>query len=286
MAAQGARRALHLLGQAFEPRRGIQLGAEQLADAPEPGLAAGEFEVLLAAALGHRLMGNGVGQWQRLLEPAAVEGEGVVPGGKVQWAGEVFGVAVAVIRRGVLESRGEQRQRMTQQVIANDFERNQAELGVEHRHRRTLAVIGGDEPDAFAIVFQTQFEKCSQQRRITDRQAQSVTEGGTGQQRVTEDAVAGHVHAPAQFEADVVLERDRVGADLHFLIGGDARVGAVQIRGADAAAREQGVTGQALILEGVEHQRDGVEGGEVGVQHKIFQPGGWLECSKLHAEQN
>ena len=115
---------------------------------------------------------------------------------------------------------------MSEQVVANHLQRHQAELGIEHRHRRALAIIGGDEPDPLAILFQTQFEKCSQQRRITDRQTQSVTEGGTGQQCVTEDAVAGHVHAPAQFEADVMLEGHGVGADLHFLIGGDARVGA------------------------------------------------------------
>lgn len=50
------------------------------------------------------------------------------------------------------------------------------------------------------------------------------------------------MHPPAQFQADVTLERDRVGADLHFLVGGDSGVGAAQIRGADAAAGQQRLT--------------------------------------------
>ncbi|MNK99518.1 hypothetical protein D3C87_1199150 [compost metagenome] len=143
---------------------------EQLANPPQPRLAPGELKVLLAAAFSHGLMGDDIGQRQRLIEPVTVEGEGVVLGGEVQRAVEVLGITVAIIRCGVFEARGEQGQRMPEQVITNDFQRHQAELGIEHRHRRTLAIIGRDEPDAFAIVFQTQFEKCSQQRRIANRQ--------------------------------------------------------------------------------------------------------------------
>ena len=91
------------------------------------------------------------------------------------------------------------------------------------------------------------------------------------------------MHAPTQLQADVTLERDRVGADLHFLVVGDARVGTVQVRCAYTAAREQGVAGQAFGFEGVEHQGDSVEGGEVGVQHERLPALGWLERSKLHA---
>jgi len=75
------------------------------------------------------------------------------------------------------------------------------------------------------------------------------------------------MHAPAQFQTDIVLERDRVGADLHLLIGGDARVGTAEIRRTDAAAGQQCFARQAFGFEGVEDQRDGVEGGEVGVEH-------------------
>ena len=165
---------------------------------------------------------------------------------------------------------------MAEQVVADDFQRHQAELGIEHRHRRALPVIGGDEPDALAVVLQAQLEHCSQQRRITHRQAQSVTEGGTGEQRITEHAVAGNVHPPAQLQADVTLERNRVGADLHLLIGGDARVRPAQVRRTDATAGEQRFAGQAFGLEGVEHQRHGVEGGEVGVEHGRYPALGGL----------
>ena len=90
------------------------------------------------------------------------------------------------------------------------------------------------------------------------------------------------MHASAQFQTDIVLERDRVGAHLHLLIGGDARVGPGQIRRTDAAAGQQCFARQASIPEGVEHQRDRVEGGEVGVEHEIFQPwDGWNAASYM-----
>ena len=287
MPAQGPRRTVHLLGQPLQPGRGIQLRAEQLADPSQPGLSPGELDVLFATTFGHGLMGDHIGQRQRLVEPALVKGEGIVARAEVHRAIEVFGVACLVVGRGMFEACAEQGQRMAEQVVAGDFQRHQAELGVEHRHGRALAVIGGGEPDAFSIVFKAQFEKCSQQRRITHRQTQSVTEGGTGEQGVTEHAVAGDVHPPAQFQADVTLERDSVGADLHFLIGGDARVGTVQIRRTDAASGQQCFAGQALCLEGIEYQGDGIEGGEVGVEHKDFQPwDSWNTASYMPSAGN
>ncbi|MNI98749.1 hypothetical protein D3C73_1576570 [compost metagenome] len=66
---------------------------------------------------------------------------------------------------------GTQGQRVAEQVIADDFQRHQAELGIEHGQCRVLPVIGGHEPDTLAVVLQAQLEKCSQQRRITHRQA-------------------------------------------------------------------------------------------------------------------
>ncbi|MNG26918.1 hypothetical protein D3C84_1119670 [compost metagenome] len=84
------------------------------------------------------------------------------------------------------------------------------------------------------------------------------------------------MHPPTQFQADIALEGDGVGADLHLLIGGDARVRPVQICRADATSSEQGFAGQAFSLEGVEHQGDGVEGGEVGVEHGWVPALGWL----------
>ncbi|MNF92569.1 hypothetical protein D3C84_752170 [compost metagenome] len=85
------------------------------------------------------------------------------------------------------------------------------------------------------------------------------------------------MHPPAQFQADIALERDGVGADLHLLIGGDVRVGPAQVRRTDTAAGQQRLAGQTLGLEGVEDQRNGVECGEVGVEHEYFQPLGMLE---------
>ncbi|MNK99517.1 hypothetical protein D3C87_1199140 [compost metagenome] len=60
------------------------------------------------------------------------------------------------------------------------------------------------------------------------------------------------MHAPAQLQADVVLKRDCIGADLHLLIGGDARVGPAEIRRTDAAAGQQRFARQAFGFEGVE----------------------------------
>ncbi|MNI59488.1 hypothetical protein D3C73_1146530 [compost metagenome] len=116
-------------------------------------------------------MGDDIRQRQGLIEPALVEGKGIVACPEVQRAVEVFGVARLIVGRGMFEARGEQRQDMPEQVVTDDFQRHQAELGVEHRQRRILPVIGGDEPDALVVLFQAQLEKCSQQRRITHRQA-------------------------------------------------------------------------------------------------------------------
>ncbi|ERO62718.1 hypothetical protein P308_32635 [Pseudomonas piscis] len=77
MPAQGPGRAVHLFCQSVQAGSGIQLRRQQLADAPEPGLAPGELGVLLATALGHGLVGDGIRQGQRLVEPAPVEGEGI-----------------------------------------------------------------------------------------------------------------------------------------------------------------------------------------------------------------
>ena len=111
MSAQSARRAFHLLGQTFQSRCGVQLGTEQLADTAQPGLTSGEFEVLLATAFSHGLMGDGVRQRQRLVQPVAVEGERVVFGGEVQRCIEVLGIAFAVIRCLMFKTDGKQRQR-------------------------------------------------------------------------------------------------------------------------------------------------------------------------------
>jgi len=79
------------------------------------------------------------------------------------------------------------------------------------------------------------------------------------------------MHLAAQHQADIPAQGHGIGAYAHFLIGGNARVGAAQVRRADAAAREQGLAGQPLGLEGVEHQRHRVEGSEMSVQHRRLQ---------------
>ncbi|MNL84490.1 hypothetical protein D3C87_2124710 [compost metagenome] len=51
---------------------------------------------------------------------------------------------------------------MAEQVVADDFQRHQAELGVEYGQRRIFSVVGGHEPDTFAVALEAQLEKCSQ----------------------------------------------------------------------------------------------------------------------------
>ncbi|MNI24258.1 hypothetical protein D3C73_778720 [compost metagenome] len=104
MPAQGSRGAVHLLGQAIEPRRGIQLRAEQLANSPQPGLAPGEFGVLFTAPLGHGLVSDDIGERQGLVEPALVEGESVVQRAETQRAIEVFGIGRPIVGRRVFEA--------------------------------------------------------------------------------------------------------------------------------------------------------------------------------------
>ena len=78
------------------------------------------------------------------------------------------------------------------------------------------------------------------------------------------------MHASPQLKAYFAAQGHGVGAHLHFLAGGNARVGAAQIGGPNAAAGQQCFAGQAFGLEGAEYQRYSVEGSEVGVQHVGF----------------
>lgn len=171
MPTQSPRRAVHLFGQAFKAWRGIELGGEQLADPPQPRLASGEFGVLLATAFGHGLMGDAVGQRQGLVKPVFVKGEGVIGAVEAQGAIKVRCVAGLIIRCRMFETGTQQRQWMTEQVVADDFQRDQAELGVEYRQCRIFPVVGGGEPDSLAIFLKAQLEQCSQQRRIAQCQA-------------------------------------------------------------------------------------------------------------------
>ena len=101
MPAKSARRAIHLFGQAFKPGGRMQLCSQKLADALQPGLPSGELEVLFAAALCHRLVGNGIGQWQGLLEPAVREGKRIAIGVELAWAIEALPVVGVVVRCAV-----------------------------------------------------------------------------------------------------------------------------------------------------------------------------------------
>ncbi|MNN68859.1 hypothetical protein D3C81_1845990 [compost metagenome] len=108
MPAQGARRAVHLPCQAFQPRRGIQLLRKQLTDPPQPGLTAGELKVQAPAALAHGLVGNRVGQRQGRIQPAPLEGKGIVLGGETDGALECTGIARVIAGPWVLEAGGQQ----------------------------------------------------------------------------------------------------------------------------------------------------------------------------------
>ncbi|MNH41483.1 hypothetical protein D3C79_1029900 [compost metagenome] len=75
------------------------------------------------------------------------------------------------------------------------------------------------------------------------------------------------MHAPAQFQADILAPGNGVGTHLQFLLGGDARIGMAQVCRADAAAGQQRRRLATVCLEDVEDQRNRVEGGQVAVQH-------------------
>jgi hypothetical protein len=90
------------------------LRGQQLADAIEPRLAARELQVLFAAALGHGLMGHGIGQRQGLIEPARVEAERVVTGLEGMLAVKAVGVMGVIIRGGVSEACPDEGQRAAQ----------------------------------------------------------------------------------------------------------------------------------------------------------------------------
>ncbi len=92
------------------------------------------------------------------------------------------------------------------------------------------------------------------------------------------------MHAPSQLQADFLAQCNGIGADLHFLVGGDTNIGPAQVRSSDPAACQQRIAGQTFSLEGAEYQRHGIEGGEMGMQHeRIPAVGNNREWSKLYA---
>ncbi|MNE43825.1 hypothetical protein D3C80_1380200 [compost metagenome] len=62
------------------------------------------------------------------------------------------------------------------------------------------------------------------------------------------------MQAPAKLQADFLAQGNRVGAHLHFLAGGDARIGKAQVGFTDPAACQQRFAGKAFGLEGIENQ--------------------------------
>lgn len=97
-----------------------------------------------------------------VVEPVAVEGKGVVDGPEMHRAIEMGPIAGLVIRCRVFEARRAQGQRVTEQVVADDFQRDHAEFGVERGQGRILPVIAGAEPDRLIVSLQVQLEECSQ----------------------------------------------------------------------------------------------------------------------------
>ncbi|MOA38644.1 hypothetical protein D3C78_1603510 [compost metagenome] len=77
---------------------------QQLADSPQPGLAPGELQVLPAATFAHGPVGDLICQGQGCIQPAPLEGEGVVVGFKLQRAVEGMAVQRLVVGRGMGEA--------------------------------------------------------------------------------------------------------------------------------------------------------------------------------------
>ncbi|MNI91730.1 hypothetical protein D3C73_1494390 [compost metagenome] len=99
-------------------------------------------------------MGDRVGQGQWGVQPAPLESKSVVRRVEPERARESIGIAGVIVGPSMFETRAEQRQRAAQQVVTDDFERDQAELGIESGQRREVAVFIGAKPDALAIVYQ------------------------------------------------------------------------------------------------------------------------------------
>ncbi|MNR05716.1 hypothetical protein D3C85_1217610 [compost metagenome] len=120
-------------------------------------------------------MGDSIGQRQGLVEPCFIEGKRVVCCAELHGAVEGFGVTGLIRRRRVGEACRQQWQRVAEHVVADDFHRSQAKFAVEHRQVWSVPVIAGAQPDPLCILDQLQMKKCSQQRRVVQGEAQSVT---------------------------------------------------------------------------------------------------------------
>ncbi|MNP64289.1 hypothetical protein D3C76_1597730 [compost metagenome] len=88
---------------------------------------------------------------------------------------EGFGVTGLIRRRRMGEACRQQWQGMAEHVVADDFHRGQAKFAIEHRQVWPVSIIAGAQPDPFTVFDQLQVKKCSQQRRVVQGQAQSVT---------------------------------------------------------------------------------------------------------------
>ena len=147
-------------------------------------------------------------------------------------------VARAVVGFAVAELRGAERQRLAEQVVADQLERGQTHFQVEHFQCWRVLVVAGADPGQFAFKVHIQFEVGAEQCRVLQHQPPGVTKGGTGERGVTDHAIGRHVHAPAQLQAQVTAQLQGIGANLQFLGAGDTGVGAVQVSRSNAAASQ------------------------------------------------
>ncbi|MCY1176317.1 hypothetical protein D9M73_165830 [compost metagenome] len=227
-------------------------------------MAAVELGVELEALLQPVVAGDRVGQRQGPVEQRGVEAQGVARGAEFHRAAEYPFIGGGVQRWPVGQAHPQRADTGAEQVLQHGEQRGQAQLAVEHRQLRRVAITDGDQASLVAILFQTQLEISAQKRRAVERDGQGIAQGAAGEHGVAEHAVGGHVHAQAEGQAQggVAGVGQRIGEDAQFLGVGDQLVRRLQVAAGHAAALQEQPSVGVAAGQGRHRQGDGVQGGE------------------------
>ncbi|MCY1304838.1 hypothetical protein D9M70_546100 [compost metagenome] len=210
------------------------------------------------------MAGHRVGQGQGQVEQGGVEAQGIAGGTELHRATQQLLVAGGMQGRPVGEADPRRAYGHAQQVLHHGQQRGQAELAVEHRQFRRVAVAAGHQARLDAVLFQAQLEVGAQQCRMGQGEGQGIAQGAAGEHGVAEDAVGRDVHAQAEGQAEgrVPGAGQGIGEDAQFLGMADQLVGGVEVRAGDVAALQQAFAGDAAAGQGRHGRGDGVQGGE------------------------
>ncbi|MFL9864879.1 hypothetical protein PQR67_11940 [Paraburkholderia fungorum] len=160
-------------------------------------------------------------------------------------------VGIRVGRRAERHLERGRRAARRQHVTDDRPHRRETHVGIDHAEIRPVVIIGRDDRRFLRVAPQRNLEVTPEQYGKVLGALQGVTERGTHQHRVTEDAVARNMHGAADVEtnARIAAGVQRVGKHDQFLSVRDEPGGLPQIAHANAASRQQHVRADPLPFQ-------------------------------------